>query len=135
MTFQHGKDTYVSVAGTDLSTFTNASEFGQVRDSHDVTGYGKGAHAKHKGLRDGTFTMGGTYDSTASVGPRAVLQTAYDDDALCEVIRRPEGTGSGKPQDRFDALITSYKESNPVADMVTWSADMEISDVVDSTPQ
>jgi hypothetical protein len=136
MAFMHGKNTFISVGGADLSAYTNASEIGRKREVHQVTTYGKDAHVKSKGLKDGTFSMSGTYDNTAGTGPRAVLLAAYeDDDNLIEIIRRPEGTGSGKPQDRFDAACTSYTETNPVADMVTWSADFEISDLVNTTAQ
>jgi hypothetical protein len=51
------------------------------------------------------------------------------------VVRRPEGTGSGRPQDSFSGLCTEYKESSPVADFVTWTASFRISGVVTSTTQ
>jgi hypothetical protein len=135
MSRTHGKDTFVSVGGADLSEFTDNSEFKRSRDSHDTTGYGKQDHVFKKGLKGGTFTMSGTYDSTAGTGPRAVLNGEFDNDDNVEIIRRPEGTGSGKPQDRFEALLENYTETNPVADMVKWSADFKISDAVDDTAQ
>jgi hypothetical protein len=133
MAFKHGKDTYVSVDGDDLSAYTDMSEFTKTGDSHDVTTYGKDSHVYQGGLLDGGFTMGGTYDSTAGTGPRAVLEPIVG--TVVEVIRRPEGTGSSLPEDTFDALVTKYTESNPVADMVKWTAEFQISDDVDSSAQ
>lgn len=130
----HGKNTHVEVDSNDLSQYTNSSEFSYTADSHDTTHYGDDGHVFSPGLTNGTFTMSGTYDSTASTGPRAVLEPLIGAEAVT-VIRQPEGTGSSLPQDSFSGLLTSYTESNPVADMVTWSAEFQISGAVDSTAQ
>jgi hypothetical protein len=50
-------------------------------------------------------------------------------------LHQPEGTGSGKPQDVVDALVTKYTQTHPVADYVTWAVDLQFSDDVNSTPQ
>lgn len=134
MAFKHGKDTVVDVDGNDLSAFTNTSEFSPSTDSHDVTTYGKDGHVYEGGLTDGTFTMGGTYDDGGS-GPRGVLLALKGTSSKVTVIRQPEGAGSGLPQDSFDGLLTSYVETNPVADMIAWSAEFQISGDVDSSDQ
>lgn len=41
MAFVHGKDTFISLNGSDLSTYTNTSELSRSADRHDVTTYGK----------------------------------------------------------------------------------------------
>lgn len=133
MTFVHGKNTFISLNGTDLSAFTDASELERTGDSHDVTTYGKNAHVKAGGLLDGTAKMSGTYDNTAGTGPRAVVRPVVG--TVVTLIRRPEGTGTGKPQDSVSVLVTKYNESNPVADMVKWSCDMDLSDTITSTTQ
>lgn len=133
MAFVHGKDTEISVAAKNLSTYTNTSEFTRGADSHDVTTYGKDDHVHSGGLRTGGFTMGGTYDNTAVNGPAAALEPLIG--TVAEIIRKPEGTGTGKPQQTFDALLTSYVETSPVADMVSWSAEFTVSDAVVTTAQ
>ena len=135
MAFIHGKDTNVSVDSNDLSAYTNSSDYNPTTDSHDVTAYGASGHAYQGGLTAGTFTMSGFYDDTASTGPRAVLQDIQQAGAAVTVVRQPEGTGSGLPQDSFSALCTSYRESNPVADMISWTADFQISGAVTDTAQ
>lgn len=131
MAFVHGKNTKLVVATKDISPYTKTSTFESDGDVHDTTGYGATAHTKAGGLLDGKFTCGGTYDNTASVGPRNALLSLVA--TTVAVVRNPEGIGTGKPNDAFTAVLTKYTETNPVDDMVTWAAEMEISGPVVTT--
>ena len=133
MAFQHGKSTKISVDADDLSAYTNTSEFERGSDEHDVTTYGKDDHVVQGGLLTGKFTMGGVYDNTAATTPKAIMPPLIG--TVVEVIRMPEGTGTGKPTQTLDALLTKYVETSPVADMVTWSAEFTKSDAVATTTQ
>lgn len=132
MSFVHGKNTFISLNGSDLSAFTTTSELSLTSDKHDVTTYGKNSHVYNGGLGDGTATMAGVYDNTAS-GPRDIIKPLKG--TVVTLVRRPEGTGSGRPQDTVQVLVEEYAETNPVADMVTWSCKMQCSDDVTSTDQ
>lgn len=132
MAFAHGKETQISVDGDDLSAYTNTSTFTRGADSHDVTTYGKDDHVFAGGLKTGGFSMGGIYEDGAA-SPKVTLEPIIG--TVVELIRKPEGTGSGLPTETFDALLTSYVETNPVADMVTWSAEFTVSDAVALTTQ
>lgn len=134
MSFVHGKSTYVSIDGFDISAYTNTSTFTRGQDSHDTTTYGKDDHVYSGGLRNNTVNLGGIYD-TVSGGPGAVFRDIHDAAALVTFIRRCEGTGSGKPQESVSVLVTSYVETNPVADMVTWTAELQCSDEITTTTQ
>ena len=134
MAFIHGKNTFISVDDNDLSAYTNQSELNRTADSHDVTTYGKDSHVYQAGLKDGTASISGIYDSTASTGPRAVLEPLIGAAAVT-LIRQPEGAGSSLPQDSVDVIVTKYTETAPVADMATWSADLQLAGDVDSTAQ
>ncbi|MFI6763852.1 hypothetical protein ACIBF5_32490 [Micromonospora sp. NPDC050417] len=129
----HGKDTVITLGGDDLSEFCNTSELTRSADTHDITGYGKTAHVFQGGLRNGTASMGGIYDNSETAGPRAVIEPLVG--TTVELIRQIEGAGAGKPQDKVDAVVTQYVETSPVADMVTWTADLQLSDDIDTTPQ
>lgn len=122
----HSKETQISVAGTDLSAFINTSTFTRGFRTQDVTTYGKDDEVHDVTLKNGTFSMGGVYDDGAST-PKTVLEAIT---GLVEIIRKPEGTGSGKPTETFDVALTSYVETAPVADFITWSAEFTISDAV-----
>lgn len=132
MAFKHGKDTYVSLDGTDLSAFTNNTQYTNTADSHDTTTYGKNAHTFKGGLKNGTCTISGVYDD-GMAGPRATIQPMVGTNV--PFVFRPEGTGSGLPEDTVDVLVTSYQETSPVADMVTWTAELQLSDDVTTADQ
>jgi hypothetical protein len=125
----HGKVTVVLLNGTALTVHANNHEFVRTADKHDVTTFGNDSHKYNGGLGDGTSTISGFYDNTAGTGPRFVIEPLIG--TVVPLVRRPEGTGTGKPQDTVDVLVESYTETSPVADMVTWSCDLQMSgDVV-----
>lgn len=134
MSFVHAKNTFISIDGNNLSTFTNTSSWEDSSAKHDVTCYGANRMAYAYGLGDGKQTIGGVYDNTAA-GPKAVLEAIKDAGELVTLIRRPEGTGSGRPQESVSVLVEKYTESSPVADMVTWSADLQMSGDITRTTQ
>lgn len=125
MAFSHGRLTVVKVATKDISAYCKTSTLEVSADVHETTGYGATAHTKAGGLLDGAFTVSGTYDNTASTGPRFSLLPLVG--TTVAVVRQVEGTGTTKPQDAFNAVIKKYTETNPVDDMVTWSCEMELS--------
>lgn len=133
MAFVHGKDTVIKLGDNDLSAFTKTSELNRTADTHDVTTYGKGSHVYAGGLKDGKATMSGVYDNTAATGPRAVIEPLLGTTVV--LTRQTEGAGPGKPQDVADVVVNSYVETNPVADMVTWSCELQLSDDVATTAQ
>lgn len=133
MGWQHGRHTKISVGGDDISVWTNTSELTRGAANHNVTTYGKDDEVHTGGLRNGQFTCGGIYENTAVTGPHAVLNPLIGE--TVEIIRQPEGLGTGKPTQTFDAVMTQYVETNPVADMVTWSAQFTVSDAVAETTQ
>jgi len=132
MAFKHGKDTVITLNAVDLSAFTNTSELNRSADSHDVTTYGKSSHVYVGGLLDAKATMSGTYDDGAA-GPRATIEPLIG--TVVTLIRKPVGTGAGKPQDSVSVVVTGYVETNPVADMVAWSCEMQCTDEITTTEQ
>ena len=131
MSAVHGKNAYISVDGADLSEFSNNIQLPREAETHDVTTFGNSAHRYVGGLLDGTCTVQGLYDSDVA-GPQATLEPLLGQTVT--VVYRPDGTGSGKVEKTFDAILTSYEETVPVAEMITWSAEFQIDgDVVTST--
>lgn len=133
MAFVHGKGSVTSLGGSDLSVYSNSIEWNRTADIHDVTTFGKNNHVKQGGLGDGTATISGIYDNSNTVGPRAVINPKLGLESI--LVWRPEGTGSGKPQETVDVIVAGYTESSPVADMVTWSVSLELSDDVTTATQ
>jgi len=132
MSFVHSKNTVFLLNGIDLSAFTNQSSFGRRADTHDVTTYGKDDHVFVGGLGNSDMSASGIYDNGAT-GPRDVIEPLVGQTVPC--VRRPEGTGSGRPQDTVNVVVGEYVETSPVADMVAWSVQLQGSDTVTSINQ
>lgn len=130
----HSKNTVIIINGTDISQYCDSSEHHPKADVQDVTTYGKDAHVKDAGLKDGSGSLGGVYDTSTSSGPRAILQPLIGASPVT-YVRRVEGTLAGKPQDSVSVLVSEYVETSPVADYVRWTASLEYSDSINSTPQ
>lgn len=134
---KHGKDTHVEIDAVDISTHTNNTEFNREGDSHDITTYKATttdtAHEFQGGLTQGTCTISGIYDTDVAAGPRSVIEPLVG--TVVPFIYQPEGTGTGLPQDAVDVLVTAYNETSPVADMITWTAELQLTGMIDSTAQ
>ncbi len=135
MSTVHGKFTQITIATKDISPYTKNSSIERNAATHDTTGYAPTGDAQTfaGGLRNGTFNCSGVYDNTVSVGPRNALMGQEGNTLAC--VRKPEGTGTGKPNEAFSAILTKYVETNPHDDMVTWSADFQITGPITSTTQ
>lgn len=133
MAFVHGKNSVVSVNAVDLSAYTNSCDFNTSADTSDTTTFGKSAHTFVPGLTNGTITLKGIYDSGAS-GPGKTLRPLIGA-AATTFLWKPEGTGTGKPQRSVSAICTAYNESSPVADVITWQGDFQMTDTISDTTQ
>src|SRR5690606_7978606 len=116
----HGKNAFISVDGNDLSEYCNNIEMPREADTHDVTTFGNSSHRFVGGLLNGTCTLQGIYDSAAG-GPQEVLEPLLG--TACTIVYMPDGEGEGKVEKTFEAVLQSYEETVPVAEMVTWSAE------------
>lgn len=134
MALAHGRKTVIIIDNNNISPYCDSSSLETAVDEHDVTCYGAEDHVVAGGLGAGKMSMGGKYDNT-SAGPKAVLEPLIDAKETVTLIRRTEGTGSGLPQESMSVLLTKYVETNPVADMVTWSCDMTRSGAITRTTQ
>ena len=77
----------------------------------------------------GTLELAGDYDPTATTGPQAVLFPLLGAAAFAVVVE-PGGNLTGQVRRSFNALLTSYKESDKVADKVTFSATLLVTDAI-----
>lgn len=128
MALKHGNTAVFKVGATNLSTFTNSIDFKLAADSHDVTTFGATGHKYQGGLTDGTISLAGFYDDAASATPKVTFAGAAG--TTVTWTYQPEGLGDGLAQYTGSAVITSYSESTPVADMITWAAELQISGAV-----
>ena len=134
MAFIHGKTTVVSIDGDDISAFTNSVEFNDGHDIHDVTCFTAGRKSWAAGLGDGKVTLAGVYDDGAG-GPRATLKPLMAAGLPVTFLFKPEGTGAGKAQSSVSVLVTAFNESAPVADMIKWTAELQMTGALTETDQ
>lgn len=113
----------------DLSQFSDNVDWNRTVDTDETTTYGQTDKTYLGGHRDGTFTVGGKFDA-ATGGPQQVIEAEGLDAELHDFIIREQGTGSGLPEKSGSAIVTSYSESMPVAGVITWSADFQVSGTV-----
>lgn len=118
-----GADSVFILDSATLTDFVDTVTFTESADSLDVTTFGSNGHRKRGGLTDGTIAIGGVYDSTAA-GPHDDIQPLIG--TVVTFDWRPEGTGSLLPTVTGSVLVQNYVESSPVADIVRWTAALEI---------
>jgi hypothetical protein len=137
MAFKHGKGAAFLLGTDDLSAYLDSIEWNRSRETGETTTFTSAEDTKTfvAGLRDNTFTIGGKFDSTATTGPRAVLNAAIDSDTATVAKIRQEGTGAGLPENEVSCFCTGYSESVPVGDVITFSADFQCTGIVDETAQ
>lgn len=133
MARKHSKLTVVIVDGVDISRHCQDSNRERSSGTEDNTPYGVDDIVKDPTLRTGVFGCGGKYDDDDDDGPRAVLDPLVG--TKVNIKYRPEGSGTGLPQDSFDAVITKYVETAPFAGYRTWALETEPSGEWDTTAQ
>lgn len=125
-----GADAVFMLNADDISEYVDTVTFTTSADSLDVTTYGNNGHRKRGGLTAGSIAIGGVYDTTSN-GPRDVIKPLKG--TVVTFDWRPEGTGTGLPKSTGNVLVQNYVESAPVADIVRWTAALEIDgDVTDA---
>lgn len=130
----HGHLSYFSLEDSGGATLRNLSpyltsvDFNQSNDTHDVTAFGAEGHTYIVGLTDGTIDLAGFYDTTALVGTTTVLQglLGYDGNTMT-FNYGPAGNGTGAYKRSGEVVLSTYAESDPVADIVTFKATLKIS--------
>lgn len=130
---QHGKSTSFQISAHEIGPYVTAVTFEADNDIHDITTFGATNHRYLAGLIDGKVTISGFWDKTAVVGSYTTIYALVGVAAGAACIYGPEGSTTGKVKQSFTAVLESYAESAPVADMVTFKADFRIDGAVTSS--
>lgn len=134
MAFKHGKATVVTLNGVDYSAFADTTDFDDGVDTHETTTYGRNRKTYLAGLGDGKVSVGGMHSDSVN-NPRSLFKPLMAAGTEVQFVYRPEGTGVGKPQSRVNVIVSSYKDSSPVGDVVKWTAELQMTGDLDETPQ
>jgi len=131
MAFVHGKDSVFKIDNsggslTDISAYVNSVDMPQTVDVAETTVLGKDNKTYIVGLKDATISLAGLWDSTVD----AIFGAVLGQSATLSFEYSPEGTTSGNIKYTGEAILTSYSKNSPVGDVVSYSADLQVSDAV-----
>lgn len=133
----HGKDTYFAVEDSaastlrDISIYLTSVALNQSNDTHDDTTFGATGHTFVAGLTNGKITLNGLWDKTASTGSNTVLQSLLGLGTTTVGFEYgPEGNTTGNVKYSGECVLESYDQSAPVADLVSFTAVLQISGAV-----
>lgn len=133
MAFSHGKGAAFSLdnaAGvlTDISTYLDEVSFPSSIETGETTTFQSpgGAKTYVPGLRDATFSLSGKFDPTVDALFEGVISAQAAGSAAADFSYGPAGSAASAVQYTGAAWITGYDISAPVADVVTFSVDLQV---------
>lgn len=129
-TFAHGKNVNVFVNEYDFSTYFNDVSASSMVETAEVSAFGSSAKEYIVGLTDGTVSLSGMFDGTAT-GTDVVFSAVLGLTTKQNVIVAPSGHSNGASAIMLEADDTSYEVSGAVADVVQTSAEFQSSDGVE----
>jgi hypothetical protein len=130
-TFRHGKSTVFKVDNsggtlTDISNTLTDVSFPQTVETAETTSFGSSAKTYIVGLTDSTISASGNFDATVD----AHLAGITGQSATVSFEYGPEGSTTGQVKYTGEAILTSYEKSGAVGDVVTYSAEFQVTGAV-----
>ena len=122
----HGKNTTVVWNSTSLTGYLNATDLSVDVDTSDITVYQQGWKTFIPGLIDATVGFGGFYDTTAG----NLIEAALGVDSGVLTYCPGGGSTIGDRARLVSVTGTTYSESSPVGDVVTFAWDVHSETVV-----
>lgn len=130
-TFKHGKGVAVLVDEYDFSSYFNDMTATSSVDTAETSTFGTSAKSYVTGHQDGTVSLSGYFESTASVGTDQYFASKLAGATKQKVIVMPGGHSNGARAVLIESDTTSYEVSSPIADVVGASAEFQASDGVE----
>lgn len=131
MAFKHGKSAALTVNAVALGTYCDNLGLSRDVDTSETTTFGVNDKTFLAGLISGSLSVAGNYDPTVTTGPGAVFEGLLGGAAVT-VIYEPGGNSTGQRRHTFSALITNYTETVAVADVIKFSAGVQVTGAVTS---
>lgn len=130
-TFRHGKSASFKVDNsggtlTDISNTLNSVSFPREAETLETTSFGASDRAYVVGFKNQTISVEGSFDGTVDAHLAAVL----GQDATLSFEYGPEGTTVSFVKYTGECIMTSYETSAGVSDIVTFSAEFQITGAV-----
>ena len=131
MAFVHGKSTDFRIDNsggtlTDISGYCDSVDFPQTVETAETTVFGGTNKTYIVGLKDTTVSFSGKWDSTLD----GILAPILGQAATVTIQYGPAGTTAGNVKYTAEAILTSYQTTGAVGDVVTFSAEAQVTGVV-----
>lgn len=130
MGFVHGKDSYFSVGGDDLTSYIDSVALNRSVDTAESSTMGTEAKTYVTGMSNSTISIAGKWDSTASTGPDAIMNSIVAGGTAVAFEYGPEGSGSANIKYSGSAVCTAYNVSSPIGDVVAFTGEFQVSGAV-----
>ena len=133
MAKSHGKGAYFNIddaggSARDISTYVDNIDFSQDMELAEITGMTASSKSYIMGLYDGTITVSGSWDDTATTGSETVLGAVaavggeLSATGSLTWIYGPEGSTAADIKYTGECFMTNYSNSAPVGGRVSFSA-------------
>ena len=139
-TFKHGKSAYFALDNgaasptlTDISAVLQDVGLGRGLDMGETTSFGSNAKTYITGLADSTISISGKYDSTFDSNFQTAisnLQSGTITSLNFEYRTNNAVVGATNPKWTGTALIKSYEVKSTVADVVSFSLELQVTGAV-----
>jgi hypothetical protein len=130
-TFRHGKSTVFKVDNsggtlTDISNTLTDVGFPQTVDTAETSTFGSSAKSYVVGLTDSSLSISGNFDATVDAHLAGILGQS----ASVSFEYGPEGSTAGYVKYTGEALMTSYEKSGAIGDVVSYSAEFQVTGAI-----
>jgi len=131
MAFSHGKETRVLLNEFTMSAFFNSADVARDVDVPETTVYSQDDRTYIAGLRGGTISYSGFWDGTTVTGVDVILEATLGVATARIVTHAPIGLAIGNVVYMFTTHSTGYAVSHPVDGVVSLTADLQSTGVID----
>lgn len=130
-TFRHGKNSVFKVDNsggtlTDISNVLNNVSFPREIETVETTSFGSSYRTYVVGFQNATISIEGTWDATVDAHLAGIL----GQDATVSFEYGPEGSTSTYVKFTGESYMTSYETSGAVGEVVTFSAEFQVSGAI-----
>ena len=133
-TFVHGKNAQFELEGTNLSNTLNEITLPRAIETAETTAFGTQDKTYITGLSDATISLSGMFDATVDGSISTIIANLKSGSiASASFTYGPSGSAGGKPQFTGEALVTSDEIASPVADVVTYSLELQVTGAITGT--
>lgn len=130
-TFRHGKNVKVYVDEYDFSSYFNDVSASTTIETAETTSFGSSAKEYIPGLKDGSVSLGGLFESTAGEGTDSYFDTVLGGTTKQKVIVAEEGHALGNRAVMLESDSTSYEVSATISDVVQANAEFQSSEGIE----